>query len=387
MSDTTTGFDPTDGTTPVTLPTEDACCQSPCDPPWQAGPSCITFTETKTSVIGLDDAKETSAELARGSVTVTVTYQHRLCLIGKQHGGLAYTLTLLPGETMTLYQSDRYRRTTAETERYSTQTTFSQFVSALYQQQTSNDSSALIQVLNSQTQASSASGGGGVNLIFVNIGGGASSSSSSSSTTAAALSTQASASQFSSLAQQAAQYTDLQRSITVSSYEDSETVSTTKRTLVNNNRCYAVNYFVRKVLDVYASSTTVTAVTFQVTVGNYVSGVLTPAQIGQVEAAYRTAVEAILATLPKVGEVVQPETRLSVPTDGVVYDPELAHCCALDPELDQAERIKLEREQAEAQRIGLQVQLMALEVQRRQALLAAGTLAPFEPEPTETIVA
>jgi len=70
-----------------------------------------------------------------------------------------------------------------------------------------------------------------------------------------------------------------------------------------------------------------------------------------------------------------------VPTDGVVYDPELAHCCALDPELEQAAAIKAEREQAEAQRIGLQVQLMALEVQRRQALLAAGTLAPFEPVP------
>ena len=222
-------------------------------------------------------------------------------------------------------------------------------------------------------------------LGFVNFGGGGGESSASSSSSAVDLSSQASASQFSSLAQQAAQYTDLQRSITVSSYEDSDTVSTTKRTLVNNNRCYAVNYFVRKVLDVYASSTTVTAVTFQVTVGNYVSGVLTPAQIGQVEAAYRAAVEAILATLPKVGEVVQQETTLSVPTDGVVYDPELAHCCALDPELDQAERIKLEREQAEAQRIGLQVQLMALEVQRRQALLAAGTLAPFETPPPPEI--
>ena len=54
---------------------------------------------------------------------------------------------------------------------------------------------------------------------------------------------------------------------------------------------------------------------------------------------------------------------------------------------DQAERIKLERAQAEAQQIGLHVQLMALEVQRRQALLAAGTLTPFEPDPTETIVA
>jgi thermitase len=78
---------------------------------------------------------------------------------------------------------------------------------------------------------------------------------------------------------------------------------------------------------------------------------------------------------------------IAVPTDGVVYDPELAHCCAQDPELDQAERIKLERAQAEAQRIGLEVQLMSLEVQRRQALLAAGTLTPFVVPPTENIVA
>ena len=41
---------------------------------------------------------------------------------------------------------------------------------------------------------------------------------------------------------------------------------------------------------------------------------------------------------------------------------------------------------AEAQKIGLQIQLMTLEVQRRQALLAAGTLAPFEPAPPPTTV-
>src|ERR1700733_14665795 len=193
MSDTTTDFDPTDGTTPVTLPTQDACCQSPCDPPWQTGPSCITFTETKTSVLGLE-GKVAAAELARGSVTVTVTYAHRICLIGKQHGGLAYTLTLLPGETMTLYQSDRYRRTTSETARYSVQTTFAQFVSALYQQQNSSDSSLLVQVLNNQAQ-SSGSAGGGFNPFTLSIGGGSSSSSSGSSS-AVDLPTQSSADQF-----------------------------------------------------------------------------------------------------------------------------------------------------------------------------------------------
>jgi thermitase len=122
-------------------------------------------------------------------------------------------------------------------------------------------------------------------------------------------------------------------------------------------------------------------------VGNYVSGVLTPAQIGQVEALYRTAVEALLKGVPSVGEALARPTVLAVPTDGVVYDPELSHCCAQDPELDQATMIKLQREQAEAQRIGLQVQLMALEVQRRQALLAAGTLAAFETPPATTVVA
>ena len=260
----------------------------------------------------------------------------------KQHGGLAYTLTLLPGEKMTLYHSDRYRRTTSETQRYSVQTTFSQFVSALYQQQNSSDSSALIQVLNNESQSSSSSSGGGFNLF--GLGGASTSSgksSSSDSSSAVDLSTQTSANQFLSLAQQASQYTDLQRSITISSYEDTETVSTTQRTVVNNNICYAVTYFVRKVLDVYVITTKVTAVTFQVTAGNFVSAVLTPAQIGLLPAQYQKAVEAALKGLPTVGEVIEQPTVLTVPTDGVVYDPELAHCCALDPELEEAAKIKL----------------------------------------------
>jgi hypothetical protein len=381
-------FDPTDGTTPVTLPTQDKCCQVPCDPAWLVKPVCISFTETKTGNIAIAGAKDVG-DFGRGLVAVKVVYTHRMCLVGKQHGGLAYTLTLLPGEKMTLYHSDRYRRTTSETERYSVQATFSQFVSALGQFQTSNNSTFLSQVLNSQTQGASSSSGGGFNLFgLVSFGGGGGSSSSSSSSSATDFSTQSSADSFQSLAQQASQYTDLQRSITVSSYEETDTVSTTQRTLVNNNRCYAVNYFVRKVLDVYQSTTTVTLVTFQVTVGNYVSPVLTPAQIGLVEVKYQKAVAAALKGLPTVGETLQQPTLLAVPTDGVVYDPELAHCCALDPELDQEVRIKLERDQAEAQKIGLEIQLMALEVQRRQALLAAGTLAPFVPAPpAPTVVA
>lgn len=385
-SPTTPAFDPTDGTTPVTLPTLDPCCQSPCDLPWRTGPSCITFTENKVLQVPITGSA-TTGDFGRGVVTITVTYTHTLCLTAKQRGPLAYTLTLLPGEKMTLFQSDRYRRTTSETERYSVQSTFAQFTSAVHQQASSNDSSSLQQVLNSQTNSTSVGGGGGVNLGLFSIGASGSDSNTSTTTNVKDLSTQNSASQFQSSAQQASQYTDLQRSITISSFEDSESVSTTQRTLVNNNICYAVTYFVRKVLDVYVLTTKVVKVTVQVSVDNFVSAVLTPDQINQLPKQFQKAVEAALKGVPEVGESIEQPQVIAVPTDGVVYDPELAHCCAQDPELDQAERIKLERAQAEAQRIGLEVQLMALEVQRRQALLAAGTLTPFVVLPTENIVA
>ena len=79
-------FSPTDGTTPITLPTQDPCCQSPCDPPWRTGPSCITFTETKTLVLPIVGSPA-AGDFGRGTVTITVTYTHTLCLVAKQRGG------------------------------------------------------------------------------------------------------------------------------------------------------------------------------------------------------------------------------------------------------------------------------------------------------------
>src|SRR5262249_6208940 len=136
LPDTPT-FDPSDGTTPVVLPTMDPCCQAPCDPPWVKGAACINFTTTRRVTLPLS-GRPTTNDIRRAAILITIVYSHHLCLTGKQHGGLAYTLTLLPGEKMTLLQSDRHRRTTSETERFSIQTTFSQFVSALHQQSTSN---------------------------------------------------------------------------------------------------------------------------------------------------------------------------------------------------------------------------------------------------------
>ena len=90
-----------------------------------------------------------------------ITYEHRLCLLGKQHGPLLYTVTLLPGEKLTLYHSERYRRITSEQDRFSVQTTFMQFFSAISQARATGTIDALNERLASTKTTVSASAGGG----------------------------------------------------------------------------------------------------------------------------------------------------------------------------------------------------------------------------------
>lgn len=367
--------------TSISLPEQDACCQGLCDLPWIDHNQCLTFREVRPTTLQLERLV-TNRDI-RGTIVIRLVYTHTLCLIGKQQGGLVYSLTLLPGETATLFHSDRHRRTTSEDQRFSVVTSFSQFTSALDQYRHTGDSSTFDQVLTGKVNAS-ASGSMDIELFDLGVEGSASFNSSSKNTNNIA-STRDISDQFNSTLRQASQFTESQRSITVSSFEDKETIDTTKRVLVNPNRCYAVNYFVRKVLDVYELSTRLTDVTFQIATRNYDSGQLTPGQANLVPAELRAAVKAALVSVPDVGEVVDHPTRISVPTDGVVYLPELAHCCAQDPALEAAGLIALEREKAEAQKLALEAQMMALEVQRRQALLAAGTLDPFVPADPATI--
>jgi hypothetical protein len=382
MSDTSSTLPTQVSVYPVDFPKQDVCCESPCDPPWQAGPSCLTYFQTVDTSYTLAGGKPTVAGAQRGEIEVQIVYQHKLCLVGKQHGGLAYTLTLLPGEKVTLYHSDRFRRTTTEDARYSVQTTFSQFVSALFQTAQSNDTSLLSQVLNSSSSSDSSSGGGGIQIPFLGgIGGSGSSNSSTSGSSAATISVDAASALFQQVASQASFYTDQQRSITVSSYEDQQTVSITQRTFQNDNPCRPVTYFVRKVVDVYVATTTVSLIQVQVVSGNQVSGWLLPSQLGALPAATVTAIDKILAGLPKVGQSIEAPTTITVPTDGVVYDPELSHCCTCDPEREETIRIQLERQRAEAAKVAMEARLMEQEVRRREMLLAAGTLTPFDPAP------
>jgi hypothetical protein len=60
--------------------------------------------------------------------------------------------------------------------------------------------------------------------------------------------------------------------------------------------------------------------------------------------------------------------------DGLLYEAELAHCCSCDCE----SQVQLELEQ---ERLRIENLNLSLEAERRQKLLDAGKLDPFEPAP------
>ena len=76
--------------------------------------------------------------------------------------------------------------------------------------------------------------------------------------------------------------------------------------------------------------------------------------------------------------MVEHPRPISIPTDGSVYDPELAHCGSCEPERGAAIAIRLEKERAEALKACFEAQAMELELQRRRMLLQKGELAAFE---------
>jgi thermitase len=97
----------------VNVPRLEDCCVSPCDPSWRPDQQCIVWYEEKFLRQPIVQ-RDTQTEFARSIyIEFRITYEHKLCLLGKQLGPLIYTVTLLPGEKVTLYHSDRYRRITS----------------------------------------------------------------------------------------------------------------------------------------------------------------------------------------------------------------------------------------------------------------------------------
>jgi thermitase len=287
-----------------------------------------------------------------------------------------FTQTLLPGETITLYHSDRYRRITSEVNRYSVQTTFMQFLSSVHQSRLTNTLNALSDRLVDAKGSSSVSVGGGLaGLLGLPSG---------SSTTEIhvsdhnMLNVSSVSDQFNQSVAQASLMTHAERSVVVSNFEEKEIANVTSRTIHNDNECRAVTYFIRKVVELYAISTRVSEISYRIIFPNVPDDWHSIDDIGWLPPAIQKEIQLVLGLLPKVGQVIEKPKPVSMPTDGTVYDPELAHCCSCEPERAAAIEIRLEKQKAEALKACFEAQALEIELQRRRMLLQKGELGPFE---------
>jgi len=366
----------------VDLPRLDPCCVSPSDPAWRPDSNCMFFYETKNLrvPIRLRDGNEELAVIA-AYIEFRVTYQHKWCLLGKQHGPLLYTVTLLPGEKVTLYHSDRYRQITSTQERYSVQTTFMQFLSIVHQARVTGQIDALNERLVSGRSSSSNSSSGGFFGGFFGFDGGSSSSSQTSVNDHNLLAVSLVSDSFNQSLVQSSLLTHAERSITISTYQEKDSLDVSMRTFSNTNECRAVTYFVRRVMELYAASTIATEIYYRVIAPNIPPDWHTLQDIQWLPPQIQTQIKATAMLLPRVGTTVEQPKPISLPTDGVVYDPELANCCSAEPQVEAAIEIRLQKQKAEARRVAYEAEALELELQRRRLLLQRGDLRPFTPPP------
>jgi thermitase len=119
-----------------------------------------------------------------------------------------------------------------------------------------------------------------------------------------------------------------------------------------------VTYYIRRVFEVYELRTRIVAV---------------EVQLGGQWLDQSAASPAIQKELNKivVGASHDPKIEIALPTDGLLYEAELAHCCSCDCEHEARARLELEKMQLENLNL-------RLEASRRQKRLEAGELEPFE---------
>jgi thermitase len=328
-------------------------CRGPAPLPWLDPHRCMLFYEGRTFLVDRERR-----------LVVRVTYEHCLRLLGRSQGGLLYTTTLLPGEEVQLFEFDRYRRVRSETERMSVHSSFRQTMSALSQSRRSASASTYSEVLNQvRTSADvSVSVGGGLAGALGLPSGGSEFSVDTETTIASGASARVASESFSQFAATASQATDAERSVVVSRFEESEHQSSTRRLLRNENDCYAVTYYVRRVNEVYETVTRVLDVEWQVGDGPFRS----IDDVAGVSDDLIRLLKEVLEELPRRGEVIRGGREITLPTDGTLYEAELAHCSSCEPDREEAHRLHLEQERLRARRACLENELLALEVERRR---------------------
>ncbi|MDM0048890.1 S8 family serine peptidase [Variovorax sp. J22R115] len=334
-------------------------CRGPKPVPWLPFDRCMYFYETRVFDGVARDAQQ--------RMRLRVTYQHCLKLIGRQQGPLLYTTTLLPGEEVRLFEFDRYRRTRSETQRMSVHTSFRQTLSALSQSRRSAATSAYVDTLNdirTHSDTSVSAGGGlagflGAPTVKGEFG------VDTESSVASGGSVRTASEQFSQLALMASQAMEAERSTVVSTFEEQEHVSTTARTLKNHNHCYAVTYYVRRVNEVYEVHSRIESIEWRLGDG----GAWRSANdLNGVSDVLRKLIAEMLRELVKDGQVTRDARSITLPTDGTLYEAELAHCASCEPVLLAEANVRLEQLRLMARRACLETELLEMEVERRRAL-------------------
>lgn len=345
----------------IDLPCIPEECLSPKAPPWKPFDQCILFYEPR--FVGNRDAQ------------TLIIYEHCLRLLGRQQGPLIYSTTLLPGETVKLYHYDRYRRVRSETQRLSVHTSLRQSVSALMQSRRAHTDKQyqdlLIKIRNDDDSTFSI--GGMLFPVSWDID-----NPDLDFTHAQGASVENVSESFSQVLVSASQQVDTERSIVVSTYEEKESQDITVRTLENKNHCRAITYFVRRVLEVYEFHTVVKQVAWRPGDATHKTGFSSWRPLNAMTDVERKKMQPLLAGLPRLGALVTSPLQITVPTDGTLYEAELAHCSSCEPARQVEVELALEKKQSEAKKACLEAELLAVELARRKALLSSGDLKPFE---------
>lgn len=329
-------------------------CDGPPPTPWLSWKHCFFFYEFREFVI-----QQGASLAAREGIHVRAKFEHALCPMGRKQGPIVHSMTLLPQEQIKIFEYDRYRRATSVSARFSQRSSFYSYVSRV----TDRFSSTKVDAGTGFSSVSSTahSDGGGVDLGIVSFGGGASSA--SSVNVSSHLNVDSVFENFSHVAQVSSQAVETERSIVVSSFDEKEGGDSSMRTLKNDNQCYAVTYFIRRVFEVYCLSTRLVGIEVQIG-GNWIDLAAVPPAIKDL----------VLKQLGPViiGQVSKKSIEIAIPSDGLLYEAELAHCGSCEPALDK--KIELELKKLE-----VEIELMERENERRKNRIATGDLSPFEP--------
>ena len=332
-------------------------CSGPEPVPWLSWKHCFKFFEFRYTVV----AGPVAEKLRVGRLEIRVQYEHALCLLGRKQGPLVHSLTLLPKEQINIFEYDRYRHATAVTDRFSVRTSFFSMTQNVQDAFSSNKSDSGASV----SANSSVSGGGsaGINLGIVSIGGGASASSNNHSSGYFDVSSVSE--HFGHVAQTSSMAVESERSIVVSTFEENESLRSMARTLRNDNDCKAVTYYIRRLFEVYKLTTAIVGIQALVG-GQWVDLQALPKDV-------QAVVDKQLNGI-RPGLSHDPEVEIALPTDGLLYEAELAHCSSCDCEREARMRLELERMQIDNLNL-------RLEAERRQKLLDSGDLHPFDLPP------